>query len=155
MSYIHDIRALVGPRPLILCAAGVLIVEPGKGLLLQRRSDNGLWGIPGGYLEPGESPEEAARREAKEETGLTVGALSLLGVVAGEESFYEYPNGDQVHLVSIVYRAKSASGELVIQDDEGLELAYFPLDAIPEAIMPPNRPILRRFLADLRAPAPQ
>ena len=62
MGYIQQLRELVGFRPIIMVGTGVLLLKE-KEVLLQRRRDNGLWGIPGGSLEPGESLEETARRE--------------------------------------------------------------------------------------------
>src|SRR5438045_8375170 len=56
-----------------------IILTP-EGLLLQRRSDNGLWGLPGGGVEPGESVSEAIVREVREETGLEVAPGRLVGV---------------------------------------------------------------------------
>ena len=70
MDYIKSIRPKLGHDKIILNCAGALIVKDGR-LLLQRRSDNGLWGLPGGLLELDETYEEAARREIREETGLT------------------------------------------------------------------------------------
>ena len=55
MGYIEELRALVGSRPLILPGASVLVVDARGHILLQRRADSGLWGIPGGMMEPGES----------------------------------------------------------------------------------------------------
>ena len=148
MGYVQEIRALVGRRPLILVAAGVLLVNARGDLLLQRRSDDGLWGIPGGGMEIGESTEEAARREVREETGLTVGALTLFGVFSGGALCHEYPNGDQAAIVSVVYRADGAEGDLRADGDEGLELRFFPAGELPTVpLSPPNRPIIAQFLA--------
>jgi ADP-ribose pyrophosphatase YjhB (NUDIX family) len=72
MSYIKMLRSLVGQIPLIVVGAGVLIVNTEKGLLLEKRKDNGLWGIIGGIMEIGESIEETAKREVFEETGLII-----------------------------------------------------------------------------------
>src|SRR3954452_21051435 len=83
MPYVQDLRAVVGQRPLILVAAGALLCNAGGELLLQRRTDDGLWGIPGGSMELGESAEETVRREVWEETGLHVGDLRLFGVFSG------------------------------------------------------------------------
>lgn len=91
--YVADLRALVGSRPLILAGAAVLIVDAGGRLLLLHRSDSDTWGLPGGYLEAGESLEECARCEAYEETGLSVGQMRLLGVFSGRKLFYQYPHG--------------------------------------------------------------
>src|SRR5215213_6141534 len=90
MPYVQELRAIVGQHPLILVAAGVLICNPAGELLLQRRSDDQLWGIPGGSMELGESAEETARREVWEETGLTVGELRLFGVFSGPEMRHVY-----------------------------------------------------------------
>jgi A/G-specific adenine glycosylase len=63
----------------------VVVLERGGRWLVQRRAPGallgGLWEFPGGRIEPGESPETAARRELREETGLTAGALRARGVV--------------------------------------------------------------------------
>ncbi len=153
MSYLFELRAEVGSRPLLLSATALLVVAEGR-LLLQKRTDNNLWGLPGGYMEPGETPEESAERELFEETGLRLVSpndLTLLGVVAGEESFYRYPNGDEVYIVSIVYLVKQTTGSLEIRDDEGSALAYMPLGDLPDALMPPNLPILERYLGVLKA----
>ena len=71
-NYVSELRRLVGSRPLLLVAAGVVVRASYGAILLQRRTDDGLWGLPGGALEPGDSLEEAARRELLEETGLVV-----------------------------------------------------------------------------------
>lgn len=66
------------PKP----AAGVILERDGSILLLRRAVEPGAgaWDLPAGYLDPGESPEEAARRETLEEAGLGVELLRLLGV---------------------------------------------------------------------------
>jgi ADP-ribose pyrophosphatase YjhB (NUDIX family) len=95
-------RALVGHRPLVLVSAGVLAFNARGWLLLHRRTDDGNWDMPGGCLEPGETLEEAARRDVREETGLALGALTLLRVFSGPEMFRQYPNGDQAYHVAAV-----------------------------------------------------
>lgn len=150
MNYIQNLRALVGQRPVILVAAGVLILNEAGHLLLQHRTDDGLWGIPGGMVELGESTEEAARREIVEETGLRVGELRLFDVFSGREMFHRYPNGDEAAIISIVYLAREVEGELMACAEEGLALRYFSpaeLPAVPLSV--PNQPIVRRFLQSL------
>lgn len=146
MSYIQELRAIVGHRPLLVPAAGVLIRNSRGEILLQRRGDDGLWGIPGGSAEIGETMESTARREAREETGLELGVLALFGVFSGPELFHVYPNGDQVVIVSVVYTATDTQGELRTDNDETLELRYFAVAELDDLdISPPNRPILNHY----------
>jgi mutator protein MutT len=147
MNYVQELRAIVGHRTLLVPAAGVLIRNDQGDVLLQRRGDNGLWGIPGGSLELGETIEEAARREVHEETGLIVGNLILFGVFSGSDLFYVYPNGDQVAIVSIVYQATEVSGTLQLDGDESRDLRYFSIAELPSVeLSPPNVPVIRQFL---------
>jgi len=95
VGYVEGLRELVGHRPLLPVAAGVIVRDSAGAILLQRRTDDGRWGIPGGALELGETLEEAARRELREETGLTAGELDLLDVYSGPEFFLRYTNGGE------------------------------------------------------------
>lgn len=141
MGYIQELRTLVGSRPIIMVGTGVLLFRDNK-VLLQRRKDNGLWGLPGGSLEPGESLEEAARREVLEEIGVVVDQLNLYGVYSGKDQFYQYPNGDQIYDVCVVYWTSDFHGEMVEEAGEVLELRYFALDELPGDLIPLDRPVL-------------
>jgi 8-oxo-dGTP pyrophosphatase MutT (NUDIX family) len=59
---------------------GVLVVDPQGRILLEKRSDSGMWGLPGGAVDTGESITMAALREVKEETGLEVRITRVIGV---------------------------------------------------------------------------
>jgi alcohol dehydrogenase len=63
-------------------------------------------------LELGETFEETALREAKEEVGILLGTLTLLGIYSGKEMYYEYPNGDKIYNVVVAYSTNEYSGEL-------------------------------------------
>jgi 8-oxo-dGTP pyrophosphatase MutT (NUDIX family) len=144
-SYVAEMRRLVGSRPLLLVAAGVVVRRPGGAILLQRRTDDGLWGLPGGALEPGESLEDAARRELLEETGLVAGELALVDVYSGAEFFLRYPNGDQAFVVGATFLTESDAAEPAEPDDqEGDQLGYFDPSALPEEMSAYNRRLLHR-----------
>lgn len=146
MSYVKEIRALVGHRPLIMAGAAVLIIDEQNRLLLQHRKDNAQWGLIGGAMEVGESLEETAKREAFEETGLELNELEWFGIFSGQELIYEYPNGDVVVNVVAVYTAKKFKGKIQPDKDEGYKVRFFNLDEIPQDLSPPDRPIIKRFL---------
>lgn len=128
MSYIMELRKLVGTRSLIMAGACVIVLNDEGHILLQKRTDSSDWGTIGGALELGESLEEAAARELYEEAGLTAKAFKFITLLSGKDIYYKYPHGDEVYNVMAVYEAQGVEGNPVIQDDEGLELGCFPLD---------------------------
>lgn len=145
MSYISELRKKVGSMPIIMSAAGVIIIDRYNRVLLQKRSDNMTWGLPGGALELGESLEEAATREVFEETGLTVDRLKIFGVFSGEDMYYKYPNGDEVYIVSTIYYTRHFKGEPRPDGIETLELEFFEANRFPLAINPPDLKFLRQI----------
>jgi 8-oxo-dGTP pyrophosphatase MutT (NUDIX family) len=146
MNHIEELRALVGHRPILMVGAAVLIHDSLQRLLLLQRSDSHTWGFPGGAVEPGEVIEEAARRETLEETSLEVDDLKLYGVYSGPELFYEYPNGDQVYNVTIIYQAHKVAGNICL-NEEHTAWQYFPVADIPANISPPLIPVIQEYIA--------
>jgi 8-oxo-dGTP pyrophosphatase MutT (NUDIX family) len=146
MSYIQELRALIGHRRLILVGVLVMIFDEQHRLLLQHRTDDKTWDFPGGYMELGESTEETARREVWEETGLKIGEMTLFRIFSGKEFFYECPNGDQVASVSPVYVTNDVQGNLRPDGDEGSEVKYFSIYDLPDAMLPQVRMIIESFL---------
>ncbi|MBR2431052.1 NUDIX hydrolase [bacterium] len=128
-NYIKNLRSKVGHDELILNYAGCIIFDENNRLLLQRRTDCGKWGFLGGLVELGESIEEAAIREIKEESGLDVEIISLFGVYS--KYFEEYSNGDKAQTIVHVFKAKIIGGDLVAKNDETLELKFFGLGNVP------------------------
>ncbi|GAB2618639.1 ADP-ribose pyrophosphatase [Paractinoplanes abujensis] len=146
-SYVARMRALVGHEPLVVAAAGVLVRDHRHRVLLQERSDDRTWCLPGGAVEPGEQLEDAARRELREETGLLAGALTLLSARSGPDCFLVYPNGDQCQVISLIYRAESWSGHLDVTDPETADLRFFDPLGLP-AMNPFNRALFAHLAAD-------
>lgn len=109
--------------------AGVAVLRADEALLV-RRGDNGGWDVPGGGAQPGEPPEQAARRELCEETGLTVGDLHPLGVFPHRHTS---PDGNVVDWETHVYAADFAGGDARAGDDASA-LRWWPLDRLPEDV---------------------
>ncbi len=136
MGYIEELREIVGPRPLDISRVAVAGVnDQGQILLPQRR--NGMWGVPGGFVELGESTEEAGRREVLEETGIEIGILQLVSVFSGKECFVKLANGDEFYPITIAYLCKDIKGGLLKADGvESLHVQFFDLNGLPENISP-------------------
>ena len=127
--------------PAMVIRPGVsAIILTGEGLLLQRRSDNGLWGLPGGGVEPGESVTEAVVREVREETGLEVVPLRLIGVYSAPEhgQIVTYPDGNVIHYISSSFECRVVSGALACSH-ESLELGWFDPERLPADMVPMHR----------------
>jgi len=147
MGYIMDLRKYVGKRPILMPAAGAAIINENNEILLQRRTDNKCWGIPGGSMELGETFEETATREVKEETGLSVNRLELFNIFSGEDLHYIYPNGDEVYITTAVFLCTDYSGDLKRDEEETLELKFFKLNDLPveRELNPPDRIIISKL----------
>jgi len=148
MDYIHGLRPLIGHRKIILNAATTIIERDGK-ILLQRRSDNGKWGLIGGLLEMNETYQEAALREAREETGLEVRLESFLGIYHNHNMVWG--NGDAAHVITAFFTASIISGEPRV-DEESLELRFFGLEEIPPLFAEDHRTALEAYFAGVRYP---
>jgi len=132
VNYISDLRKLIGSRPIISVGATILVINDKNEILLQHRSDTLDWGLPGGSMELGETLEEVASRELKEETGLKANGFELIGIFSGPEYFFRYPNGDETYSVISLYRAIKVSGKLEMNDGESINLEYFGKNNLPE-----------------------
>lgn len=95
-------------------------------VLLIHRADDETWGLPGGWVEPGESPAEAATRETREETGLGVESVELVGVYNRRPGEYGF-HGQ----VNLVYRCRVTGGE-VEPSHEALAVRYRSPDAVDD-----------------------
>ncbi len=150
MSYIQDLRKIegVGHRPLLMVASGVFLLDEQNRVLLEKRVDDSTWCVPGGSMELGETPEDAARREFFEETGLRLGKLEFLTVISGEDSHFTYPNGDEVYAVDFHYLCREYTGTLNAQGDEVRQLHFFALDKLPEGLNHNDRKVLEWIIRE-------
>ena len=123
--YFAKLRMKVGTDLLLMPGVSVLIWDSDGRLLLVADSTSGLWGLVGGAIEPDEDPEDAARREAFEEVGVSVEITGLRAVLGGPSYRIRYDNGDEVSYVSTVYDARIDSREPLPDCDEVHEVRWF------------------------------
>jgi ADP-ribose pyrophosphatase YjhB (NUDIX family) len=102
-----------------------------------QRSDNGCWGLPGGYVEIGESVASAAVREVQEETGVEVSLGRLVGVYSDPANHViAYADGARVHSVNLCFEARPLAVGEPTTPEETLASGYFAPDTLPEPLVP-------------------
>ena len=147
MGYIQELRALIGHKRILLPGCIAFIRNTQKQILMQqRRHPYGKWGLPGGLMELGETTEETVKREVMEETGLTLGKLTLFGVYSGEGYQCTAENGDKFDVVTIVYTCDDYTGEVAVMDDESLCFEWRDIDNLPENIAGTHSKIVLDYL---------
>ena len=133
-GYIQELRRQVGHAPLIGVACGIIVLNGAGEILLQKRRDNGRWGIIGGAMEIGESFQETVIREAREEAGITIGHMDLFGIYSGMDRLIVYPNGDICYAACIVFISNDFQGMIVNQEEEVIEHRFFSPEDFPDEI---------------------
>ena len=124
--HVARLRAAMGHELLVLPCVTVLPVDPqGRILLAWHTGHTDGWGTVGGAVDPGESPAEAAVREAREEIGVGIRLVRLLDVLGGPDYEITYPNDDRVAYVPAVYEAEITAGTPTPSDGELSKLAWF------------------------------
>ncbi|MFJ3219813.1 NUDIX hydrolase [Kitasatospora sp. NPDC086801] len=131
-AFLVDLRALVGTRPLWLTAVVAVVLDDRDRVLLARRADDGRWALVGGILDPGEQPADGVVRECLEETGVVAVPELLASVTVSPQ--VTYPNGDVTQYLVLTFRCRVAGGEARVNDDESLEVGWYPLDGLPPMI---------------------
>ncbi len=144
MGYISDLRKIdgVGHRPLQMVGCGVFLFDEQDRVLLEQRADDGTWCVPGGSMELGETPEETARRECLEETGIHVKNLQFYNMQSGEKHHFTYPNGDEVYVLDINFVCRSYEGVLRRDEEEVRQLRFFAKDELPEDLCETDKEII-------------
>jgi len=110
------------------CSAAIFD-ETGQRVLLMQRDDNGLWCLPSGGMDPGESVTETIVREVKEETGLEVEVVGLVGVYSSPHVLVQYADGNRFQIVSLCFAAQILGGQLRTTG-EAVSVGYFTREQI-------------------------
>ncbi|MFD9885407.1 NUDIX domain-containing protein [Streptomyces alboflavus] len=141
------------PEPNSLVVAASAVVVDGQGrVLLQRRSDSGLWALPGGGMEMADSLPGAAVREVKEETGLDVEITGLVGTYTDPKHVIAYSDGEVRRQFNVCFRARPVGGTPSVSD-ESLEVRWVaPADLGSLDMHHTQRLRLRHALEERQAP---
>jgi ADP-ribose pyrophosphatase YjhB (NUDIX family) len=117
-----------------------VVVRRGDGsreILLMRRSDNAHWGLPGGYVEPGESVIAAAAREVREETGFEVEIGRLVGVYSDPKSVViDYGDRRRVQAINLCFEGVAKERGEATTPHETLDVGFFEVAALPRPFVP-------------------
>ncbi|MFD7866806.1 NUDIX domain-containing protein [Streptomyces sp. NPDC057682] len=128
-DFIREIRATAGHQLLLLPGVSAVVLDDEGRVLLGRRADTGGWSVVGGISEPGEQPATTAEREVYEETAVRCVAERVVLTQALEP--VQYANGDRCQFLDITFRCRAVGGTARVNDDESLEVGWFPVDALP------------------------
>ena len=128
MGYISELRKYVGHSPIMATSIMCIIYDKEKGILFEKSADFGVWCVPGGALEIGESLEEGLKREVKEETSLEIFNPKLF---------------------EVIYEVSEYEGNLK-PDEESIELKWFQIEELPDNISPIQIEIIKKFVATLK-----
>ena len=120
------------PDAICVAASGIVFNEK-RQILLQKRADNGQWGLPSGYVDIGESVEQGAVREIWEETRIHTQVNRLVGIYSDPQHnvIAAYPDGSLIQFAIVVFEWEYLSGQLRISD-ESTDIGYFPPDNLPD-----------------------
>ncbi|GEN81033.1 NUDIX hydrolase [Actinotalea fermentans] len=134
-DFVLRLRRRVGSELLWIPAVSGVVLDDAGRLLLTHRVDNGLWGLPGGILDPGEQPAAGVAREIREETGVDVEVLALTSAISGD--VIEHANGDLAQYLVLAFHCRPVGGSghgAHAADDENHDVRWFALDDLPHPL---------------------
>ena len=134
--YLESIRSRLGPQCILLPGVRAIILNDREEVLLQRRTDLACWGLPSGSVELDETALEGLKREVREETDLEVRHAEPMALYSGPSQRFVYPNGDEIQSFSVAFIVRHWAGEPKADGVEGSEVRFWPMDALPDDLVP-------------------
>ncbi|MFE3824185.1 NUDIX hydrolase [Streptomyces sp. NPDC059092] len=114
-------------------AASVVVVDDTGRVLLQRRVDNEMWALPGGAMNIGESLPDCAVRETREETGINIEVIDIVGTYTNPHHVFAYDDGEVRQEFSVCFLGRPTSGKLAASE-ESTDVRWFKpedVDSLP------------------------
>lgn len=147
---LYGIRIGKGGKLRLGCSA-VLFDNNRSKVLLTRRTDNGMWCLPGGMIDAGELVAEGCEREVWEETGMRVRVTRLTGVYSDPHHVVVYPDGNQAQIIVLNFEVELLSGEPSLSS-ETTGVDWFPVgEALKMSLFHNHAEHVRDTLAGLDA----
>ena len=128
--HVAQLRAHVGHQLLWLATARTVTVDGQGRVILGRYAASSTWSLPGGVIDPGEQPADAAVRECYEETGIIAVPEALTSVTVS--GLITHDSGDLTQHIDITFRCRAVGGEAAARDGEFQEVRWHRLDDLPE-----------------------
>lgn len=121
----------------IVPAVTAVVENDNREVLMIQRTDNGLWALPGGAQDIGESVVEAIRREVIEETGIEIEVAGLSGIYSDPRHVIAYDDGEVRQEFSLCFRAKMTGGKLRTSS-ESRQVRWVPVSGLDDLNMHPS-----------------
>lgn len=151
-DYIQTMRRLIGQETLITVGCGAIIEDEQGRILLQQRKDRVNWCLPGGVMEIGETFIETLMREVQEESNLIIESPELFGIYSGPSGCQQYPNGDKIFSLQIIFRVTSYHGELRQEGPESHAHMFFERNSLPHPLNPGQAAFILDWAEGLTGP---
>ncbi|BFH63057.1 NUDIX domain-containing protein [Paenibacillus azoreducens] len=143
--YIEELRNRSGNLPLIIVRPTLILLNDEGSILMVKHHDN-TWGLPGGMLEPGESVEDALKRELREELDIKINVNDLNHFqVFSDSRFYISQLGADTHYIAITYYTKQFKGKIKPDQVEVTDFGFFKPDEMPDQTMNMIKVIVKQF----------
>ncbi len=117
-------------------ATAIVLNEAGE-LLMVHKTDNNLWALPGGGMDPGESISQTVVRETKEETGMDVEVTGVVGIYTNPGHVIAYDDGEVRQQMSICFTTNLLGGEIATSSETS-EVEFVPVDRLGELTINPS-----------------
>lgn len=151
VDYFNDPDA--PPANSIVPSVTAIVCDEAGNLLLVHKTDNNLWALPGGGVDPGESVTDAVVREVKEETGIDVEVTTLVGVYTNPHHVMAYDDGEVRQQFSLCFRTRLLGGQLATSSETS-EVLFVPADQLDALNIHPSMRLRIEHGLDAGQPGP-